>query len=63
MSNDIGVRLNASVSDTFDICTMGEFIYISPTNPLATPITAATVVATVAPIATVESVQYWVFGD
>jgi hypothetical protein len=63
MSNDIGVRLNGSVTDSFDLCTMGEFIYISPTNPLASPITAAVVVALIAPLATVESIQYWVFGD
>jgi len=61
-ANDIAIRLNGAVADTFVLSPQGEFAYVCQTAPLTTPITSASAVLTAASLA-VEAIQYWVFGD
>lgn len=61
-TTDIGVRLNGSPSDNFQISAQGELAYVCQTAPATTPITSASIVTTASPPA-VETIQYWVFGD
>ena len=62
MSSDIGVRINGSVTDNFEIAAGGELHYMAPTAPATTPITSLSVVTTLDPAQT-ESIYFWAFGD
>ncbi len=61
-ANEIGVRLNASGSNNFNIPAGGMIAYAVATAPVAVPLTAASIITTVDPT-TVDRIQYWTLGD
>jgi hypothetical protein len=62
MSQEVSVRLNGAIADTFNLPPGGEFLYAIPAAPLAVPMTSATISAAAAPAVT-ESVQFFLLGD
>ena len=62
MSSEVGIRLNGSGSNNFNIPAGGQIVYLVPTTPVAVPLTAASIITIVDPTA-IERVNFWVFGD
>jgi hypothetical protein len=62
MSTDIGVRLNGSVTDNFELSSGQAYLICGQTAPTTTPITQIDVVTTADP-ASLEQIIYWVMGD
>ena len=62
MSSEVGVRLNGSVDNTFNIPAGSVISYMAPTAPGAVPLTSVDIVPTVIPTV-VEQIHYWCFGD
>lgn len=62
LSSELGVRLNASVTNNFNVPPGGVVSYAVPVAPGAVPLTQVDIVTTVDPSAT-ERVLFWCFGD
>lgn len=62
MSTEIGIRINGSLTNNFNLPPGGVFTVAGATAPVANPMTAVTIVTTADPTVT-ERVHYWAFGD
>jgi hypothetical protein len=62
MSTEIGIRINGSITNNFNLPPGGMFAVAGATAPLAVPLTAVTIVTTADPTVT-ERVHYFAFGD
>jgi len=62
MSSEVGVRINGAVANNFRIPAGGMVTYAAPVAPGAEPWTSATIVTTATP-ASIEAVQFFIFGD
>lgn len=62
MSSDIGIRINGSVTNNFEIAAGGELHYLAPIAPVTTPITSLSIVTTLDPTQ-IQSVFFWAYGD
>ena len=62
LSAEVSVKLNGSGSVNFNIPPGGEFAYLAPTAPTASPLASASVILTAIPLVT-ERFSYFVFGD
>jgi hypothetical protein len=61
-SVDLGLRLNAALTDSFKIPPGGEFVFAAAAAPGTTPITSAAVAVITSPPAS-ECCEYFAFGD
>lgn len=59
-SQELILKLNGSLAIS-NITANGEFCYVCPTDPLATPLSSASLTTTAAFLSP-ESIEYWVFG-
>ena len=62
MNSDIGIQLNASGADIYQISAGGLMMIGMPTEPASDTLTDATI-SIIASITTDQTIQYWVFGD
>jgi hypothetical protein len=62
MSSDLGVQLNGSGTDIYQISAGGMMMIGMPTEPGADTLTDATITVIDA-ITSAQTVQFWVFGD
>ena len=62
MSSDVGVRLNGHGSNDFRVPAGGMVMYACPAAPGADPVSSASIVTTASP-ASVENVQFFIYGD
>lgn len=61
--NPIGIRINGSVTNNFQLEAGGTWSYVAAAIPTVAPLTEVDIEIITAPVSATQYVNYWVFGS